>query len=220
MCKSGAKEQDVTGKNPKALFVTFEGIDGCGKTTQAVLTYQYLTALGRRVRLLREPGATATAERIRDILLDGKLSILPVTELLLYEAARAELTSREIRPLLASGHTVLCDRFYDSTTAYQGFGRKLDIRTVRSLNRLAVGDLKPDVTFLLDLDLKTAKKRWPGRPDRLESQSRAFFHRVRSGFLEMARKDRSRIKVIDAAQTVDEVFAAIRAVLDRRLDRK
>ena len=207
----------MTAKKSKALFVTFEGIDGCGKTTQAILTYQYLSARGMRVKLLREPGATATAERIREVLLDEKLSITPVTELLLYEAARSELTSQEIRPALAAGHTVLCDRFYDSTTAYQGFGRKLDIRMVRRLNRLAVGDLKPDLTFLLDLDLRTARSRRGKRPDRLESQPKAFFTRVRSGFLELARKERRRIKVVDAGRPVDEVFQSIRTVLDRRI---
>jgi dTMP kinase len=210
----------VTAKKTKNLFVTFEGIDGCGKTTQAVLTYQHLTAHGMRVKLLREPGATATAERIRDVLLDRELSISPVTELLLYEAARSELTGQEIRPLLASGHTVLCDRYYDSSTAYQGFGRKLDIRMVKSLNRLAVGDLTPDVTFLLDLDLRTAQSRRGNSADRLESQSKAFFSRVRSGFLELARKERRRIKVIDAGRSIEEVFADIRTILERRIARK
>ena len=209
----------MTAKKSKALFVTFEGIDGCGKTTQAILTYQYLIARGMRVKLLREPGATATAERIREVLLDEKLSIAPVTELLLYEAARSELTSQEIQPALAAGYTVLCDRFYDSTTAYQGFGRKLDIRMVRSLNRLAVGNLKPDLTFLLDLDLRTAQGRRGKRPDRLESQPKAFFARVRSGFLEIARKERQRIKVVDAGHSVDEVFQSIRTILDRRIAR-
>ena len=209
----------MTVKKSKALFVTFEGIDGCGKTTQAILAYQYLTARGMRVKLLREPGATATAERIREVLLDEKLSIAPVTELLLYEAARSELTSQEIQPALAASHTVLCDRFYDSTTAYQGFGRKLDIRMVRSLNRLAVGDLIPDLTFLLDLDLRTARSRRGKRPDRLESQPKAFFTRVRSGFLELARKERRRIKVVDAGRSVDEVFQSIRTILDRRIAR-
>ncbi len=209
----------MTVKKSKALFVTFEGIDGCGKTTQAILAYQYLTARGMRVKLLREPGATATAERIREVLLDEKLSIAPVTELLLYEAARSELTSQEIQPALAASHTVLCDRFYDSTTAYQGFGRKLDIRMVRSLNRLAVGDLIPDLTFLLDLDLRTARSRRGKCPDRLESQPKAFFTRVRSGFLELARKERRRIKVVDAGRSVDEVFQSIRTILDRRIAR-
>ena len=210
----------MSAKKYKPLFLTFEGIDGCGKTTQAMMTYQYLKSHGYRVKLLREPGSTATAERIREVLLDKDALVAPVTELFLYEAARAELCHREIRPLLASGYTVLCDRFYDSTTAYQGFGRKLDIRMVRSLNRLAVGDLKPDLTFLLDLDLRTALRRQTGQPDRLESQSKAFFTRVRAGFLELARKERQRIKVINATHTVDEVFAGITKILDRRIDRK
>lgn len=210
----------MSAKKNKPLFMTFEGIDGCGKTTQAMMTYQYLKTHGYRVKLLREPGSTNTAERIREVLLDKDALVAPVTELFLYEAARAELCHREIRPLLASGYTVLCDRFYDSTTAYQGFGRKLDIRMVRSLNRVAVGGLKPDLTFLFDLDLKTAQGRQTGKPDRLESQSKAFFTRVRAGFLELARKERRRIKVIDATRPVDEVFAAITKILDRRIDNK
>lgn len=210
----------MSAKKQKPLFMTFEGIDGCGKTTQAMMVYQYLKSHGLRVKLLREPGSTATAERIRKVLLDESALIAPVTELLLYEAARCELCHREIRPLMAAGYTVLCDRFYDSTTAYQGFGRKLDIRMVRNLNRVAVGDLKPDLTFLLDLDLRTAQRRQTGRPDRLESLSKAFFTRVRSGFLELARKERRRIKVIDATRTVDEVFSVITKILDRRIDRK
>jgi len=209
----------LSARKQKALFLTFEGIDGCGKTTQAMMAYQYLKSHGYRVKLLREPGSTATAERIRDLLLDKEGLVAPVTELFLYEAARAELCHREIRPLLASGYTVLCDRFYDSTTAYQGYGRKLDIRMVRSINRFAVGDLKPDLTFLLDLDLRTALSRRTGRPDRLESQSKAFFTRVRAGFLELARKERPRVKVIDARQTVDQVFRSITKILDRRINR-
>ncbi|MDH3890347.1 MAG: dTMP kinase [candidate division Zixibacteria bacterium] len=209
----------MSARKQKALFLTFEGIDGCGKTTQAMMAYQYLKSHGYRVKLLREPGSTATAERIRDLLLDKEGLVAPVTELFLYEAARAELCHREIRPLLASGYTVLCDRFYDSTTAYQGYGRKLDIRMVRSINRFAVGDLKPDLTFLLDLDLRTALSRRTGRPDRLESQSKAFFTRVRAGFLELARKERPRVKVIDARQTVDQVFRSITKILDRRINR-
>ena len=207
-------------KKHKPLFLTFEGIDGCGKTTQAMMVYQYLKSHGYKVKLLREPGSTTTAEKIREILLDKEALVAPVTELFLYEAARAELCYSEIRPLMASGYTVLCDRFYDSTTAYQGFGRKLDIRMVRSLNRVAVGDLKPDLTFLLDLDLRTAQSRQTGQPDRLESQSKAFFTRVRAGFLELARKERQRIKVIDATLSVDDVFAGITKILDRRIDKK
>ena len=112
-------------------FITFEGIDGSGKSTQALLVYRYLSSRGFKVDLLREPGSTGVSEKIRDILLDKKNNIADLTELLLYEAARADLCAHQIRPLLAKKDIVLCDRFYDSTTAYQGYGRKLDLKTVR-----------------------------------------------------------------------------------------
>ena len=203
----------------KGLFITFEGIDGCGKTTQAMLTYRYLVAGGyRRVRLFREPGSTTVAERIREILLDKRLGMKDMTELLLYEAARAELTARELVPLLAQRHIVLCDRFFDSTTAYQGYGRKLDIRMVRSLHKVAVGEVVPDLTFLLDIDLKTAQARRGKSGDRLESLPKAFFNRVRKGFLEIARRERRRIKVIDGGQPVEDVFNDIKRILNRKLN--
>lgn len=204
-------------RKKRGLFVTFEGIDGCGKTTQAMLTYKFLIARGYEVKLLREPGSTEVAERIRAILLDRKLAVADLTELLLYEAARAELTAREIAPALAAGRTILCDRFYDSTTAYQGYGRKLDIGMVRGLHRVAVGAVKPDLTLVFDLDLRTAVQRRTGDPDRLESQSKAFFERVRRGFLEIARKERRRVKVVDAAQSVDAVFEEVEKILVRKL---
>lgn len=204
-------------KRSEALFITFEGIDGCGKTTQALLTHRYLLARGYRPRLLREPGSTAVAERIRRMLLDRRLAMANVTELLLYEAARAEIAARELRPLLARGGLVICDRFYDSTTAYQGYGRKLDVDMVRSLHRVAVGDIVPDLTFLFDIDLSTTFARRGANLDRLESQSQGFFKRVRLGFLEIARKERRRVKVIDAAQPVEGVFGDVKKILDRKL---
>jgi dTMP kinase len=204
-------------KPKKGLFITFEGIDGCGKTTQAGLTYRYLLTRGYKVKLLREPGSTETAEKIREILLDKKLSINSVTELLLYEAARAEITSKEIAPELARGNVVICDRFYDSTTAYQGFGRELDIRMVRGLHKVAVGDIVPDLTLLFDVDLKTAVSRRDKNPDRLEMQSGAFFKRVRKGFLETARRERKRIKVIDGSGDIDSVFDEVLKILTRKI---
>jgi len=199
--------------------LTFEGIDGCGKSTQAVLTCQFLTSLGYKVKMLREPGSTVVAEKIRNILLDNNHKISDVTELLLYEAARAEITLKEIAPALENGYTVVCDRFYDSTTAYQGFGRKLDIRMVKSLHKVAVGNIIPDLTFIFDTDLKTAFKRRGKNRDRLEAQSKAFFDRVRSGFLEIARKERRRVKVIDASQSIDDVFNNVKKILLRKLDK-
>ncbi len=203
----------------KPLFVTFEGIDGCGKSTQAMLCFQLLTKAGHKVKMLREPGSTVVSEKIREILLDAKHKISDLTELLLYEAARAEITTRQIAPALADGQIVLCDRFYDSTTAYQGFGRKLDIRVVKGLNKVATGGIVPDLTFVFDVDLKTAQERRGKRKDRLEAQSRAFFERVRSGFLEIARKERRRVKVIDASRPVEIVFQEVRKILLKKLSR-
>lgn len=204
-------------KEAAPLFITFEGIDGCGKSSQAVMTFQWLKAAGRKVELLREPGSTAVSEKIRELLLGPRLTISDMTELLLYEASRAELVSREIAPLLKKGYTVLCDRFYDSTTAYQGYGRKLDIKMIRALNRMAVGGLVPNLTFLFDVDLKTAARRTGKQKDRLESQSTAFFNRVRTGFLQIARRERRRIKVIDAAPSMEEVFSEVKKILGRKI---
>ena len=207
----------MTPKKQQPLFITFEGIDGCGKSTQAMMVFQLLKSKGYRVNLLREPGSTAVSEKIRDILLDKKSKISDVTELLLYEAARSEITFREIIPALNKGMIVLCDRFYDSTTAYQGFGRKLDIRMVKSLHKIAAHNIVPDLTFIFDVDLDTAYARRGKKKDRLESQSRAFFQRVRAGFMEIARKERRRVKRIDAAQPIEKVFDDVKMYLSKKL---
>jgi dTMP kinase len=201
----------------KGLFVTFEGIDGCGKSTHVELARRFLRSKGYIVKVVREPGSTAIAERIREILLDRRSHMTAVTELLLYEAARADLTERQIAPLLKKDQIVLCDRFYDSTTAYQGYGRGLDIRMVTSLHSVAVGKVRPDLTLLFDVDLKTAYERLGTEPDRLESESRAFFRRVRAGFLAIAQREPGRVKVIDAARPIDDVFADVRRRLTRKL---
>ncbi len=181
------------------------------------LAFEYLTASGFTVSKFREPGSTRVAEKIREILLHKENSLSDITELLLYEAARTEITEKEIRPALKKGHTVLCDRFYDSTTAYQGYGRGLDIKLVKKMHRVAVGTLTPDLTFLFDLDLKTALSRRGKSPDRLESQPKAFFERVRQGFLKIAAQERQRIVVIDAAGSVEDVFKKVEQHLVRRL---
>lgn len=199
--------------------MTFEGIDGCGKTTQLKRSQRWLTGLGHKTVSLREPGSTPAAEKIRKILLSNHSSINDMTELLLYEAARSEITSSEIAPLLRSGHIVLCDRFYDSTTAYQGYGRGLDIAMVKRLHRVAVGEIRPDLTLLFDLDLKTAASRVGGKRDRLESQSRAFFNRVRRGFLEVAKSDKRRVKIVNGALPADEVFEEVKKHLLRKISR-
>lgn len=201
------------------LFVTFEGIDGCGKSTQLDLAEKYLTELGYRVKKLREPGSTDLAENIRAILLNKKTKMSDLTELFLYEAARAEITTREIAPALAEGTIVLCDRFYDSTTAYQGYGRGLDIRMVRALHKVAVGDIQPDLTIVIDVDINTARERMGRARDRLESLPIKFHQRVRTGFLEIARKESRRVKLVDGTQSPDIVFKAVKKLLNRKLPR-
>jgi dTMP kinase len=207
----------MTRRNHASALITFEGIDGCGKSTQAALVAKHLTARGYRVKILREPGSTPVAERIRKILLNKKEPMAAMTELLLYEAARAEIAAQEIKPLLERHYIVLCDRFYDSTTAYQGYGRKLDLRTVRALNKIAAGGVVPDLTLLFDVDLDTAQRRRGRNPDRLESESRAFFSRVRAGFLAIARTERKRMYVIDSTRSIAETFETVRKLVDQKL---
>lgn len=197
--------------------MTFEGIDGCGKSTQLEMTAEYLTQLGHPLKKLREPGSTELSEKIRAILLDNNSDMTDVTELFLYEAARAEITAKEIAPLLDKGISVLCDRFYDSTTAYQGYGRGLDIRMVKMLHRLAVGEIQPDLTFLINVDLKTASRRVGLSKDRLESLPASFHRRVRNGFLEIARKEKRRVKIIDGQPSAATVFASVKKYLDKKL---
>lgn len=200
-----------------SMFITFEGIDGCGKTTQLKLTADYLSWKGYKVATMREPGSTRLSEKIREILLDVNSSMTDTSELLLYEAARAEITAREIAPLLKKRTIVLCDRFYDSTTAYQGYGRGLDIKMIKALNKIAVGDTQPDLTFVFDLPLKAAATRLNKTRDRLESQPPAFHRRVREGFIEIARKESKRVKLIDATRSIDAVFKDIKKHIDRKL---
>lgn len=201
----------------KGHLITFEGIDGSGKSVQARRCRRFLLSRGFEVILIREPGSTPIAERLRRILLDKKLRVPDLTELLLYESARSELCDNVIRPALKKGKIVLSDRFYDSTTAYQGYGRGLDINMVRALHKIATGGIVPDLTFVFNVDLKTALARRSKDPDRLESQAAAFHERVRKGFLEIARKERSRVKIIDAVPPAKIVFKEVRKLLEQKL---
>jgi dTMP kinase len=213
----------------RGTFITFEGIEGCGKSTQLSALARRLEASGLPVRTLREPGGTAAGEAIRTILLDPQMEGLdPRAELLLYEASRAQLVAEVIGPALDSGETVLCDRFYDSTTAYQGYARGLPLDEIAVLNAAATGGLAPDVTIVIDMDAAHALERaraTSGRPDRLESESVAFHERVREGFLGIARQEPQRVLVVSGEGTAEEVaervFDAVRAsgVLTGMLDR-
>lgn len=207
----------TTRPKTKGTLFTFEGIDGSGKSTQAVLVSDFLRERGFNVLLLREPGSTPAAEKIRELVLDPALDVSPRTELLLYQAARADLVAQKIMPALQSGAIVLCDRFYDSTTAYQHYGRKLPLDLVLTLNQFASGGLKPKLTFLFELPLETALARRGSSSDRLESESHAFHERVRKGFLSIARAEPARVKQIDASVDKNEIFAEVRKFLKRSL---
>lgn len=193
-------------------FISFEGVDGSGKTTQAALLADRLRQRGFEVVIAVEPGGTAIGEQIRAILLDRRNSELtPEAELLLYFASRAQNVAEVIRPALARGAVVISDRYTDSTIAYQGYGRALGEQVVRQLHRIACGDLWPDLTVLLDVEpeigLERARER--GALNRMDEQAREFHHRVRRGYLELAAREPARFRVIDARGAVDLVARAV-----------
>ena len=196
-------------------FITFEGSEGCGKTTQIEALAKSLEAKGKTVLITREPGGTLIGEKIRNLLQDPdhENEISDMTELLLFSASRAELIASRIQPALKRGDIVICDRFYDSTYVYQGLGRAIDMDIVEQLNQITVGTLKPDLTILLDLDAKVgidrAKSRQSGELDRIENESLAFFEAVRNGYLELAKKEPERFKTIDGLLSVDAIKAII-----------
>jgi len=197
-------------------LITFEGIDGCGKSTQMRLLEQYLAERGFTVVSTREPGGTELGKKIRSALLDGgRGSVEPLAELLLYAADRAQHVRQVIMPALAEGIVVLSDRFYDATTVYQGYTRGFDLALVNQLNELATGGLKPDLTLLFDLDVETGLKRtWKrgygtsgaAQPDRLDQEPMEFHKRVRSAYLEIAAREPQRFRVIPSAGPVEETF--------------
>jgi dTMP kinase len=202
----------------KGLFITFEGTEGGGKTTQIALLAERLQELGRIVRVLREPGGTPIGEEIRHTLKHSvnNEAMTPETELLLMNASRAQLVREVIRPSLERGEVVLCDRFFDSTIAYQGFGRGLELARVRSVIEFAVGNTRPHLTLLLHVPLSVSEARRQAREagaapvrDRIESAGRAFFERVEQGFQALAEAEPARVRKIDATATKEQVHAAI-----------
>lgn len=200
----------------KGHFITVEGIDGVGKSTQAALIEAVLDSAGYDVLRLREPGGVKISEQIRAILLDpANAEMGDVCELLLYEAARAQLVHQVIRPALAAGKTVVCDRFYDSTTAYQAFADGLDRNMVSQANELAVDGCRPDLTLVFDLPVEDALRRRSGREaeDRLELKGMEFQERVAAGFRAVAADEPDRAKLIDAGGSIAEVFSGVAAEL-------
>ncbi len=204
----------------RGLFVTFEGGEGSGKSTQLARLAALLRAHGVEPVVTREPGGTPLAEGIRALLLDPKLQPEPIAEALLMEAARSDLVARLLRPALEAGRVVLCDRYDDSTLAYQGGGRGLDAALLATLNRAATGGLKPDLTLLYDLDpgIGLARRaRAAGEPNRLDREPPEFHARVRARFLELAAAEPQRFLVLQAAQPPDELERLGWAALQDRL---
>ena len=205
------------------MFITLEGIEGSGKTTQIARLVDFLEGKGLECITTRQPGGTLIGENIRSILLDPASKALePTAELLLYMADRAQHIHELIRPCLMDGKTVVCDRYYDATVVYQGFARGLDIKLIRKLHHLLFEGLKPDITLLLDLPPRLGLKRaWEqlntgqrsGQESRFEAEKVAFHEKVRAGYLELARHEPDRIRVIDAVPPPDQVFADISKIV-------
>jgi dTMP kinase len=194
------------------MFITFEGLDFSGKSTQIKLLADRLHSTGHHVLVLREPGGTLVGEKIRSILLDPQfVGMTAVGEFFLFSASRAQLVENIIRPELAAGTVVICDRFYDSSTAYQGYGRGIPLEAIRTVNQLATAGLVPDLTFFIDIPTQEVERRIRERKegkDRMESSGTAFYERVRQGYLKLASEE-GRFRVLDGMQSIDQVHAAV-----------
>jgi len=197
------------------MLITFEGIDGSGKSTQISLLKKHIIKTGKRVEVLREPGGTDISELIRGMLLNPEIEIDPVTELLLFSSARSQLIAEKVKPLLNEGVVVILDRFYDSTTAYQGYGRQsLPLDQVHQINEVASHGLAPDITFYLRLSLEESAKRTAHmQKDRMEQSGIEFFENVIKGFDELAESE-SRFVTVDASKGVEDVHAIILSELN------
>jgi len=211
-----------------SCFITFEGIEGCGKTTQVELLSRFMKDQDIPSIFTREPGGCVISNKIRDILLDAEnRKLVPLAELLLYAAARTQHVEEVIRPSISEGKIVICDRFTDATIAYQGFGRSLDLDLICNLNRLASGGLVPNLTILLDcpeeLGLRRAQERIQlikgAREERFEKESLRFHHAVREGYLHLAANSPERFVVLDASKEISETAFAVREVVLSRIGR-
>jgi dTMP kinase len=195
------------------MFITFEGIDFCGKSTQVELLQNYLTNKSKNVLLIREPGGTEISEMIRDILLDKKnYKMAMESEILLFSASRAQLVREKIRPFLEQGYYVISDRFHDSTTAYQGYGRGIPIESVNHINSVAIEHTIPDLTFFIDIPVSESVNRknlrHPNELDRIEISHDHFYEKVRQGYLQIAQQEK-RFRVIDGTLSITEIHNII-----------
>lgn len=197
----------------KGKFITFEGSEGCGKSTQSRLLYEYLKKQGRRVIYLREPGGTATSEKIRRILLDPANHISALGETLLYMASRAEVVSKVIKPALLEGKIVICDRFLDSTVTYQGYGLGVDINFIKAIGRFVNSGIRAHLTILLDLPVQDGLKHRKFTEDRIEKRSYAYHLRVRRGYLTLAVLEPKRIKIVKVKKNKSVTQGEIRKLV-------
>ncbi|OGX34276.1 MAG: dTMP kinase [Omnitrophica WOR_2 bacterium RIFCSPHIGHO2_01_FULL_48_9] len=203
----------------KGKFITLEGAEGSGKSTQGALIYAYLKSKKKKVLLIREPGGVKISESIRHVLLDVKnKQMTKECETLLYMAARSQLVAEVIVPALEKGHIVLCDRFLDSTIVYQGYGNGVDIDFIKKLGRFATQGVQPDLTLLFDIETKKGLSRKGKIKDRIELRPLAYHNRVRQGYLELAKAEPRRIKVIKVDRSKEEIFAIVRRSIDRLAD--
>ena len=200
------------------LFITFEGADGCGKTTQMKLLAEYLNNKGLKTVITREPGAKGLGEKIRDILLNYEGEVSDRCESFLFLADRAQNIDTIVNPAVKNGEIVLCDRHIDSSVAYQGYGRGLDIQRINMLNNLAVNGRKPDLTYVFDINVETSMKRIGKEKDRMESAGTDFHNRVRHGYLELAKLEPDRIKVIDANQSINEIHKQVVEIFETKIN--
>lgn len=198
----------------QGLFITFEGPDGCGKTTQMKLLAEYFEKKGKEVVLTREPGGKGLGEKVREILLNYDGEVSDRCESFLFLADRAQNIDIIVNPAVKEGKIVLCDRHIDSTVAYQGYGRGLNIDRINMLNNLATNGKKPDLTLVFDVDVETSMKRVGKEKDRMESAGIDFHNRVRKGYLELAKQEPKRIKVLDATKSIEEIHKDVINILE------
>ena len=199
----------------KGLFITFEGIDGCGKSTQLNLLSEYLKSEGLEVVITREPGAKGLGEKLREILLNYEGDVSSNCEAFLFLADRAQHIDTLVKPAIEAGKVVLCDRHTDSTIAYQGYGRGVDLEQIKMLNRIATSGLVPDLTFVFDLDVEISQMRVGKTKDRMESAGDDFHNRVRKGYLEITKQEPERVKVINSDDSIDNIFKKVKQEINR-----
>ena len=204
----------------KGKFITFEGSEGCGKSTQSRMLFEHFKSRGFKAVYLREPGGVKVSEEIRELLLNPESKISPQAETLLYMASRAQVVEDVIKPALLKDKVVLCDRFLDSTIAYQGYGLGMDIRLIMAIGKFATLGISPDLTIFLDLPVKKGLKHRLLTKDRIEQRSLVYHQRVRDGYLALARKEPGRIKIVKVEQDKKVTQDNIRIIVDKLLVKK